>query len=103
MRAAFSPRLALISALSALLRAGGRLGPSIHAQAGARERTLFVSALDRAASRSKALGPDDFVVSEDGGRREVLRVSRAPSRSTSRCSWTTAPRPSARSRRCATG
>jgi VWFA-related protein len=42
-----------------------------------RERTLFVSAVDKDGEPVSDLGPDAFVVREDGVRREVLRVSRA--------------------------
>lgn len=42
-----------------------------------RERTLFVSAVDKDGEPVSGLGPDAFVVREDGVRREVLRVSRA--------------------------
>jgi VWFA-related protein len=77
MRAAFSPRLALISTVPALLVLAAAAGPSIQAQAGARERTLFVSAVDGRGEPVDGLGPTDFVVTEDGRRREVLRVSRA--------------------------
>jgi VWFA-related protein len=47
------------------------------AQAGDRERTLFVSALDEKGEPVTALAPDDVIVREDGVRREVLRISRA--------------------------
>ena len=47
------------------------------AQAGARERTLFVSAVNEKGETVDGLGPDAFVVREDGRRREILRVSRA--------------------------
>jgi VWFA-related protein len=77
MRAAFSPRLALISVFPALLLLAVAAGPSIHAQAGARERTLFVSAVDARGEPVEGLGPTDFIVTEDGRRREVLRISRA--------------------------
>lgn len=43
----------------------------------ARERTLYVSAVDSSGEPVQGLGPDAFVVREDGRRREVLRVSRA--------------------------
>src|SRR5690349_16441841 len=43
----------------------------------ARERTLFVSAVDGDGEPVANLGPDAFVVREDGVRREILRVSRA--------------------------
>ena len=44
---------------------------------GPRERALFVSAVDKDGEPVSGLGPDAFVVREDGVRREVLRVSRA--------------------------
>lgn len=52
-------------------------GASIHAQAGARERTLFVSAVDSRGEPVDGLGPTDFIITEDGRRREVLRISKA--------------------------
>jgi VWFA-related protein len=75
MRAALSPRLALIPVIPALLVLAA--SPSVRAQAGARERTLFVSAVDTRGEPVDGLGPTDFVVTEDGRRREVLRVSKA--------------------------
>ena len=42
-----------------------------------RERTLFVSAVDDKGEPVEGLGPEAFVVREDGRRREILRVSRA--------------------------
>jgi hypothetical protein len=51
--------------------------PSLRAQAGARERTLFVSAVDADGNPVEILQPEDVIVREDGVRREVLRVSRA--------------------------
>jgi VWFA-related protein len=77
MRAAFSLRLALISALSATLLLAAGVASSIHAQAGGRERTLFVSAVDSRGEPVDGLGPTDFVITEDGRRREVLRISKA--------------------------
>jgi VWFA-related protein len=47
------------------------------AQRGARERTLFVSAVDSDGEPVSGLGPDAFNVREDGVRREVVRVSKA--------------------------
>lgn len=44
------------------------------AQSDARERTLYVSALDRDGEPVESLGPDAFVVREDGAPREVLQV-----------------------------
>ena len=49
----------------------------IHGQVGARERALFVSAVDSKGEPVEGLGVTDFIVTEDGRRREVLRVSRA--------------------------
>jgi VWFA-related protein len=77
MPAAFPFRLALISAFAAAFALAAGSAPGIHAQAGARERTLFVSAVDAQGEPVEGLGPTDFVVTEDGRRREVLRISRA--------------------------
>jgi len=49
----------------------------LHAQNVARERTLYVSAVNEKGEPVDGLGPDAFVVREDGVRREILRVSRA--------------------------
>ena len=49
----------------------------LSAQSDNRERTLFVSAVDGKGEPVAGLGPDAFVVREDGRRREVLRVSPA--------------------------
>ena len=46
------------------------------AQAGSSEQTWYVSAIDRNGP-VEGLGPEAFVVTENGARREVLRVSRA--------------------------
>ena len=46
-------------------------------QAGARERTLYVSVVDKNGEPVTGLGADEFIVREDNARREVLRVSRA--------------------------
>jgi VWFA-related protein len=46
-------------------------------QAGARERTLYVSAVDSKGEPVEGLGPNTFIVAEDGRRREILRVSKA--------------------------
>ena len=43
----------------------------------ARERTLFVSAVDDKGEPVAGLGPEAFVIRENNQRREVLRVSRA--------------------------
>ena len=47
----------------------------MHAQA--RERTLYVSAVDAAGAPVPSLGPADLRVREDGVAREVLRVTPA--------------------------
>jgi hypothetical protein len=47
------------------------------AQAADRERTLYVSAVNDKGEPVEGLGPDAFIIREDGARREVLRVSRA--------------------------
>src|SRR5678815_5499134 len=44
---------------------------------GPRERTMFVSAVDEKGEPVEGLGPNDFIIREDGAAREVLRVSRA--------------------------
>jgi len=50
---------------------------SATAQRDRRERTLFVGAVNDKGEPVEGLGPDAFVVKEDGVRREVLRVSPA--------------------------
>lgn len=77
MRTTFPLRLALMSAYAVAVALAAGSAPGIHAQAGARERTLFVSAVDSGGEPVDALGPADFIITEDGRRREVLRVSRA--------------------------
>ncbi len=46
-------------------------------QAGARERTLYASVVDKNGEPVAGLSADEFIVREDNARREVLRVSRA--------------------------
>ena len=65
------PQTLAIAALACLL-----VTVSFNAQ-GARERTMFVSAVDEKGEPVLGLGPNDFLVREDGAAREVLRVSRA--------------------------
>lgn len=57
--------------------AAGFGASDVRAQAASRERTVYVSALDDKGEPVEGLGPGDFVIREDGLRREVLRVSRA--------------------------
>ena len=61
--------LILLFALAALT--------SVSAAQNARERTLFVSAVDQKGEPVEGLGPDAFIIRENNQRREVLRVSRA--------------------------
>ena len=77
MRAVPFARLAFISALLAPVALAADFGPGLAAQAAGRERSLFVSAVDARGEPVEGLGPSDFVITEDGRRREVLRVSRA--------------------------
>lgn len=51
--------------------------PRVSAQAGARERTVFVTVTDRAGEPVDTLVPGDITIREDGVSREILRVSRA--------------------------
>lgn len=62
--------LALLVLLSAAL-----IERTLDAQA--RERTLFVSAVDEKGEPVADLGPDAFIVRENGRQREILRVSPA--------------------------
>src|SRR6185436_17971529 len=71
MRDFLRPTLAIAIAVAVLSSASSRLN------AQPRERTLFVSAVDEKGEPVEGLGPDAFIVREDGRRREILRVSRA--------------------------
>ena len=66
-----------LTAAACTLAAAGLLSPDLRAQAASRERTVYVSAVDDKGEPVEGLGPADFVIREDGLRREVLRVSRA--------------------------
>jgi Ca-activated chloride channel family protein len=46
-------------------------------QAGDRERVIYTSVVDKNGEPVTGLGPDEFIVREDGVRREVLRVTPA--------------------------
>ena len=63
--------------LSALIAALLFAFAAIPAAQNARERTLFVSAVDDKGEPVEGLGPDVFIIRENNQRREVLRVSRA--------------------------
>jgi VWFA-related protein len=75
MRISPSPTPALLLAI--VLGAAAALLPTAVDAQNARERTLFVSAVDEKGEPVEGLGPDAFVIRENGQRREVLRVSRA--------------------------
>ena len=74
MRAPSAMRLACLLGLAL---ATPKSGVDVWAQAGSRERAIFVSALDDRGNPVEGLGPGDFIIRENGQRREVLRVSRA--------------------------
>lgn len=68
-------RWTLVAASLLVFCVGGPAGP--HAAQALREGTLFVSAVDGTGEPVEGLGPEAFIVREDGVRREVTRVSRA--------------------------
>jgi VWFA-related protein len=73
-------RVPFLAATLALLTAGTALPAyvsGIDTQAGVHERALYTSVVDKDGEPVKGLGPDEFIVREDGVRREVLRVSAA--------------------------
>jgi VWFA-related protein len=70
-------RISLLSFVAIAVAITSSSSTRLAAQAGAREGTLFVSAVNDKGETVEGLGPDAFVVREDGRRREVLRVSRA--------------------------
>lgn len=77
MRRLVVSRRVLIAGLGyALFMAAGTTSP-LRAQGDLRERTLFVSVTDQMNDPVEGLDIPDFIVREDGVRREVLRVSRA--------------------------
>ena len=75
MRGLRSIRVATACAVTAALVATALT--SVDAQRDRRERTLFVGAVTDKGEPVEGLGPDAFVVKEDGVRREVLRVAPA--------------------------
>ena len=75
MHATITSRLILTVALAAACAIAAPA--DIHGQGDRRERTLFVSALDEKGEPVEGLALGDFIVTEDGRRREVLRVSKA--------------------------
>ena len=72
-----SPRPILIIALVCVTAVAGFRATTTAQNPDTRDRALFVSAVDKDGEPVTGLGPDAFVVREDGVRREVLRVSRA--------------------------
>jgi Ca-activated chloride channel family protein len=70
-------RRLILTAAASVVAAAWFLTPTLGAQAPSRERTVFVSAVDDKGEPVEGLGPADFIIREDGLRREVLRVSRA--------------------------
>ena len=75
MRTVSISRLALFAVVSAGVLAAAVTG--VRAQAGLRERTVFVSAVDSRGNPVEGLGPADVTITEDGRQREVLRVTPA--------------------------
>jgi VWFA-related protein len=78
---AFLPAV-LVAASVAFIGAGTTVpsdegSSSAAAQASARERVIYTSVVDQRGEPVTGLGPDEFVVREDGARREVLRVTAA--------------------------
>ncbi|MDA1183778.1 MAG: VWA domain-containing protein [Acidobacteria bacterium] len=77
MHGRFLVRLLAAAVLAALTTFVAWPTQEVRAQAGARERTIFVSAVDPRGEPVNGLDLDDFTITEDGQSREVLRVSRA--------------------------
>jgi VWFA-related protein len=66
--------LAIVAAVAVALIV---LSAAPHGAQAAREGVMFVSAVDREGEPVADLGPDAFAITEDGRKREILRVSRA--------------------------
>lgn len=77
MRANIRLLVTLLSGLASVSILADVALERLQAQAGVRERTIFVSAVNSRGEVVEGLGPTDFVVTEDGRRREILRVSPA--------------------------
>ena len=77
MRGRFPVRFLTVAALTAATTFAAWPISDVQAQAGARERTIFVSAVDSRGEPVDGLDLEDFTITEDGRVREVLRVSRA--------------------------
>ncbi len=76
MSTTFHSRRALAVALGIALASAAAVWSPAAAQT-PRERTIYVSAVDEKGEPIEGLGPNEFVVREDGAQREVLRVSHA--------------------------
>lgn len=72
----FRSTTSLVVVFAALL-AGATQPDRVIVHAQAIERALYVSVLNEAGAPVTDLAPSDFIVREDGVRREVLRASRA--------------------------
>src|SRR6185436_19638142 len=62
---------------AALVAIGLSLGSLVAQTPPPRERVMYVSAVDEKGEPVADLGPEAFIIREEGARREVLRVSRA--------------------------
>jgi VWFA-related protein len=77
MRTPTAFRLARLLALVLAVASAATAHLAGAAQRETRERTAYVSAVDDKGEPVEGLGPDAFIIREDGARREVLRVTRA--------------------------
>lgn len=77
MRERVLVRLLTVATLAAMTTFSAWPIPDVQAQAGARERTIFVTAVDSRGEPVNGLDLEDFTITEDGRSREVLRVSPA--------------------------
>jgi VWFA-related protein len=68
-------RSRFLTALAAAAVAAASRGAVVHTQS--TERAMYVSVLDKDGKPVTDLRPDEFVIRENGVRREVLRASRA--------------------------
>jgi Ca-activated chloride channel family protein len=69
--------LLLMAAVSAGIATLATTPGEAQANKASREGTMYVSAVNREGEPVTGLGPEDFIIREDGVTREVLRVSRA--------------------------
>jgi VWFA-related protein len=76
LRASVLRPASLLALLAAIVLPALR-GVELGAQSPGRERTVYASAVDGSGQPVAGLTVNDFVIREDGIRREVLRVSRA--------------------------